>query len=717
MDHTQAELEFEKHRLQETIALAKAQLQQAKLTNEENKSQILLAKKELRENAVHSFTNLYSSEDFEALAEMNQYMNPITNKLADYKDVEHKIRNLEILIETPYFARIDFKFDDEDLPEKIYIGRSHLKNDTPFESIVYDWRSPIASVFYRFSPGPAFYDAPVGRIDGEILLKRQYEIQHGVLDYYFDTDVQIIDEFLRKLLSHNSSSNMKTIVTSIQKEQDVVIRDMENDLMMVQGVAGSGKTSIALHRIAYLMYQGQVSKLRSNDIIIVSPNSLFEQYIANVIPELGEENVASVLFEEILTAILPNKQIQTRNKFLELIISNESYRNILKSNIEFKTSPAFMEIINRLVQDIPLRWIEFEDIYIDDDFILSKDELTAKLLGRPETPYAVCVEQLEDFVDDILYNFKNHMTQEIKNSIRKALDINLIRIYQDLFHDQTYFYKLAEGLVLPDCINEILICTKENFASNQLSYEDAIALAYLHLKIKRADLYKNIKQVVIDEAQDYYPLQYEIFNLLFKDAKYTILGDINQTLEKSEDVSLYHQIQEVFGRKKSSLAIMDKSFRCTTEILNYSSQFISQNTEIKSFNRSGEEPRLHMSVSQTAHRDAIRNEIDTCLAQGYQTIGLICKSEKNARSLFKLLKDFSTVHLVHSGGTEYPNGSCIIPVYMSKGLEFDAILICDADTKNYNSEDDKKLLYIASTRALHRLNLFCCGDPSPLIGH
>ena len=228
--------------------------------------------------------------------------------------------------------------------------------DNSYDMFVYDWRSPIASVFYRFVTGQAFYDAPVGRITGEVSLKRQYEINKGVLEYFFDADVQIVDEFLRKLLSQNNSSKMKTIVETIQKEQDIVIRDMENDLMMVQGVAGSGKTSIALHRAAYLMYQGLSTKLSANNIIIISPNTIFEQYISNVIPELGEDNVVSVVFEEMLAVILQNQQIQSRNQFLENLITSTGYRNIIKNSIEFKTSRQFMEILN-LSQQPPVQLV------------------------------------------------------------------------------------------------------------------------------------------------------------------------------------------------------------------------------------------------------------------------------------------------------------------------------------------------------------------------
>jgi DNA helicase-2/ATP-dependent DNA helicase PcrA len=716
MENNQSELEYEKKRLEKTISLAQKQLDQARQRNEENKSAIISAKKELRENTTHSISSLWSSEGFEALAELSQYVNPVTEKIADYEAVENKIAILENIIKSPYFARIDFKFDDEDTFEKIYIGRSSLKKDNSYQMDVYDWRSPIASVFYRFVTGQVFYDAPSGRITGEVKRKRQYEISNGVLEYFFDADVQIVDEFLRKLLSQNTSTKMKTIVESIQKEQDIVIRDMENDLMMVQGVAGSGKTSIALHRAAYLMYQGLTSKLSANNIIIISPNSLFEQYISDVIPELGEDNVISVVFDEMLASILQRGQIQSRNQFLEILITSSSYRELIKSSIEFKTSSQFVEILDQFIWDIPNRWIAFEDIYFEGECIVTKEMLKERILGRKETPLGVVLKQLEDFIVELIYETKKiRITKSAKKDLLKFTEINVLNLYRKLFSDREYFYDLTKDFELPGNIQDILVYTEENLNTHLLYYDDASVLAYLNLKINGVNVYKNIKQVVIDEAQDYYPLHYEIFHLLFVNSKFTILGDINQTLEKKEDLSLYEQIRMILKKKKSSLATMDKSFRCTNEILMYSSKFIEQSLEIKSFNRDGDEPKIYATDNQVSLNNEIISEVKVCIEKGYQSIGLICKTEKNALSLFEFLKDRVDVQLIKNESTADLHGVFIIPVYMSKGLEFDAVLICDTDTTTYHSEDDKKLLYIACTRALHRLNLFCKGEVSPLL--
>ena len=721
MENNRTELEFEKSRLEQTIALAKEQLDQARERNVENKSAIISAKKELRENTSHSIANLWSSEGFEALAALNQYANPITDKIADYEAVENKILLLEKMIQSPYFARIDFKFEDEDIFENIYIGRTSLKKDETNEFFIYDWRSPIASVFYRFVLGQAFYDAPGGRITGEVNLKRQYEISKGELEYYFDADVQIVDEFLRKLLSQNTSPKMKTIVETIQREQDIVIRDMENDLMMVQGVAGSGKTSIALHRAAYLMYQGLSSKLAADNILIISPNSLFEQYISNVLPELGEEHVVSVVFEDIIASVVKNEQVQSRNQFLENLISNTQYRDIIKSSMEFKTSRQFLEILDRFLDDLPHKWMNFEDICYDGECIISGEMIKEKVLsGINETPLGIRLKLIGEYILELISESKKTRLRKsekilMNEEMLKFMELDIKDVYRKLFHDKEYFYSLVKDIELPGCMDQILTFTQENLDTNMLYYDDATVLTYLNLKIYGINKYKAIKQVVIDEAQDYYPLHFEIFHLLFSKAKFTILGDINQTLEKREDLSLYKQIRKIFNKKKSSLVTMDKSFRCTNEILNYGLRFLEQSTEIKSFNRKGDEPEIYTANDQISYHNMIVSEVKSCLKMGYQSIGLICKTEKKALFLYESLKDKADVQLIKSESITDLQGVFIIPVYMSKGLEFDAVLICDADAETYYSQDDKKLLYIACTRALHRLNLFCMGEASPLL--
>lgn len=746
MGNNQFEQDFESRHLNEIISIAKEQLSSLRLSNQKKKAAITFSKKEVPEDSAHYISNLWSMENFHELVELSQHTAPISGKIFEFEMEANKISILERMINSPYFARIDFKFDDEYEFEKIYIGLSSLIDETSHEIYVYDWRSPISSVFYRFGTGKVFYDAPAGKITGEVSLKRQYEIKNGKLEYFFDADIQILDEFLRRLLSQNASSKMKTIVETIQKDQDIIIRNMDMDLIMVQGVAGSGKTSVALHRVAYLMYQGLSDRLRSDNIVIISPNTLFEQYISNVLPDLGEKNINSLKFEDIIRVVIHRENIQTKNQLLECLLSsvNKEYGNIRKSSMEFKSSPQFVEILNRFIDDLPDRWIEFRDVYYDGKHLMNRQLMKIRVLKEKNTLLGLRLKKLEHFILDKVHEQRKNRIKKLKNfisltrkhtfeeeetarmlsiyestvlikEIRKFTELNIFDLYRKLFSNKKYFFELAEDIVLPDCIEDVIDFTCKNLDSECLQYDDALALTFLHLKLIGCSEYNDIRQVVIDEAQDYYPIHFEILNSLFPKSRFTVLGDVNQTIGKQEDLSLYDQFSRILCRQRSVLITMDKSFRCTTEILEYSTRFLSQDFEIKSFSRNGDVPQVYTAGSLDALDDMIINEIMYCREMNYKSVVLICKTEKDALSLYERLKDKVDIQLIKSEGKADLNGTFIIPVYLSKGLEFDAVLICDADNEHYYTEDDKKLLYIASTRALHRLNLFYTGDISRLL--
>lgn len=748
LENEQLEQEFEIERLNQTILLAKEQLSKVKLSSQEKKANIISSKKGTSEDNTRSISNLWMMQNFHDLVELSQNVNSISDKISEYEMDAKKILLLERMIKTPYFARIDFKFDDEDEFEKIYIGMSSLIDDKSHDMYVYDWRSPIASIFYRFGTGKAFYDAPGGRITGEINLKRQYEIKNGKLEYFFDADIEIIDEFLRKLLSQNASSKMKSIVETIQREQDIIIRDMEKDLIMVQGVAGSGKTSVALHRAAYLMYHGLSSRLYSSNIVIISPNTLFERYISNVLPELGENNVNSVKFEDIIRTSTKNENIQTKNQLLESLLSsnNSDYTNIKKSSMEFKGSRQFIEILKRFIEDIPNNWIEFRDVYYDGKILAKRELMKTKILNDKNISFlSMRLKNLEHFILESVHEQRKNRINNLKGlvaknskhmfeveeaarmlsiyestnlikKIRQFTQLNILNLYKKLFNNKKYFYKLAKGIELPNCIDKIIDFTDESLNRDYLQYDDALALTFLHLKMYACTDYNDIKQVVIDEAQDYYPIHFEILNLLFpKSSRYTVLGDINQTIGKQENLLLYEQISRILNKKNSTLITMEKSFRCTNEILEYSTKFLDKDSKINSFSRKGDKPAVYTAHSTNAIDDMIISEINTCKEKNYQSVALICKTGKDALLLYERLKSKANIKLIDEDKEDL-NGTFIIPIYMSKGLEFDAVLICDADDGHYRGDEDKKLLYIASTRALHRLNLFYTGKISNLLG-
>lgn len=746
MENYEHELNVELAHYNKILKIIHEQLDEAKKDNAKSIEVLRETNRDMWENASHSV------DDFDGAVQLSQFYQPLASNTFAVESSAKKIQLLERLLQSAYFARIDFSSGGKERYEKVYIGRGTLFNDIEKRIIIYDWRSPIASLFYRFESGDAFYDAPGGRIAGDIGLKRQYEIKNGVLEYFFDADVQIADEFLRKMLSGNTSSKMKTIVETIQKDQDIGIRDMTHDLLMVQGIAGSGKTSIALHRVAYLKYQGLPSQLKSSDIIVLSPNTLFEQYISNVLPELGEDEVKSVVFDDLVSSSLPDKTtFHSRYNQTEMLISCAvpAEKELKKQSMAFKMSRAFSRILSRYVDSLPTSHITFPDIEYDGKTVFTGQYLKDRLLQMDgNMSLAVKLSHLRYYIFEEIHKMrKDRMPKLLRKAkedpehpydweeyaralsieestclaqkVDEFIKLDSVALYKKLINTEGLLLSLSEDIELPNNINEILFYSQELLADSMLQNEDALAATYLQLLIgtnnDANDICRHIRQVVIDEAQDYYSLHFEILKRLFPNARYTILGDINQTIEKQESMSLYERITSIMQPDSSCLMVMNKSFRCTKEILAFSMQFLDDNTLFESFNRSGDVPQVIEAANIELLDEKIMEEAIYSKSQGYQSIGIICKDVQEAEVLYNRLKDKINIHLVRSGDNLNTVGAFVIPITMSKGLEFDSVLIYGVGINHYHSVDDKKLLYIASTRALHRLNLFYTGERSPFI--
>lgn len=742
MENYEQELNVELSHYNKILGMIHEQLAEAKKNNAKKMEALLETNRDMWENASHS------TDDFDNAVQLSQFYQPLAIGTNAVESGAKKIQQLERLKKSAYFARIDFCTEGKELYENIYIGRGMLSADIGKEIHIFDWRSPIASLFYRFETGNAYYDAPDGRIAGVIGLKRQYEIKKGIFEYFFDADVQIADEFLRKMLSGNTTSKMKTIVETIQKDQDIAIRDMTHDLLMVQGIAGSGKTSIALHRVAYLKYTGLSNRLNSSDIIILSPNTLFEQYISNVLPELGEDEVKSIVFDDLVRSSLTGKtRFQSRYDQTEMLISCAvpAEKELQKQSMAFKLSRAFGKILNRYANSLPTSHMAFTDIEYDGktvftgqylkDRLLQMDgnmSLTLKLSHLRHHIFEKIHDMRKDRMPKLLlqaredtehpFDWEEYARElSIEESTRLAqlvdgfIKLDSVELYKKLINTENLMFSLSEGIDLPDNIDAILHYSQRLLTSTTLQNEDALAATYLQLLIGAKDIYKQIRQVVVDEAQDYYSLHFEILKLLFPNARYTILGDINQTIEKQENMNLYERINEIIQPVSSCLMVMNKSFRCTKEILTFSMQFLDNDTPFESFNRSGDAPQLIEAPDIDLLDEKIVEETIYSKNKGYQSVGIICKDAQDAEVLHGRLKDKINIHLVRWGNNLDTEGVFIIPITMSKGLEFDSVIIYGVDMNSYHSADDKKLLYIASTRALHRLNLFYSGEKSPLL--
>ena len=588
---------------------------------------------------------------------------------------------IESLISTPYFARIDFRYDDEDEIEKIYIGRNAFI-DKFGDMLIYDWRAPVSSMYYDFELGNASYDAPLGKVEGEITLKRQFKITKSKMDYVLESALSIGDEVLQRELSNTSDQRMKNIVATIQKEQNRIIRNERTDTLIIQGVAGSGKTSIALHRVAYFLYKYR-EYLSAENVVVISPNKVFADYISNVLPELGEEPIIQLDLEDIAREQLDKqmdfeKYSEQVSELLDAPDENKTER------IRFKSSLEFVSLINNYISYIDSNYFNatdytYNDICIDKEFIRNRYEAYKK---------RAIFSRVDKIADDIIEKIKiEKISEKIpgKGEIRKKLLSmfkynNTLDLYKDFFK-----YINKEELF--------------NFNNNKLENCDVFPYIYLKIFVEGIEGIDTIKHVVIDEMQDYTPVQYMVIKSLYK-CKKTILGDFGQCVNpyNSNSLSLLSDIFE-----NSEVVKLNKSYRSTYEIIKFSEQILKQ--DIEPIERHGELPSIIKCNSLEEELKQIEDTIDNFNKFDYSTMGIICKTKSQAKQIYDKLKNKYEVNLLDIDSLEFKEGIIISTIHMSKGLEFDEIIIPMVDTNNYNSDYDRNLLYIACTRAMHKLTL------------
>ncbi|MBU3157980.1 AAA family ATPase [Clostridium estertheticum] len=724
--------------LDNTLNFLKKELTKDEYDINFKKRDLITSRRDMWQESAHS------SNDFDKIPEMLQHLSEVDSQNYSYEKTLKRIKKYTQILNSPYFGRFDFKEDGYDDLDKIYIGLYNLIDKDTSSILIYDWRSPISSMFYQFEIGKGSYNAPFSVISGDITMKRQYKIKESKLQYFFDSSVTINDEILQEVLSHNSSSTMKNIVETIQKQQDIIIRDTENELLIVQGVAGSGKTSIALHRIAYLLYVGMGSKIHSNNIIIISPSSVFSKYISGVLPELGEDNVEETTFDNIIVDFLDNRFIfESRKEQLEsLIINNNQSINIKMENTKFKGSKTFVIILDRLIYYYEHNLTNFEDLYYDGKIIETKQQLNNLFLnGKMDMPISKRLKRIESMmlnkihplrkarlqkIQKIVLNATNHQL-EIKSfsrllaikeakvlmgHIHKYTQVDYANLYKLLFNKSGLFLKLSKGLELPKDIKQMILKTIESLHKDHIDYEDCAPLLYIKLKLNGNREFSDIQQVVIDEAQDYYPLQYEVFNLLFARAKFTILGDFNQTLEKHGNKFIYDDLEDILHKKKSLKLSMNKSFRSSIEINSFTQKILNSKEEFVSFDRHEDEPIIVFKDNEKSIYEAIILDIHKYENLGYESIAVICKTQQEALIIEKELIRLDNIKLLNIDDTEIIKGTVVIPSYISKGLEFDVVLVFNVSKNNYNSEFDRNLLYVACTRALHQLVIYYTGEKS-----
>lgn len=732
------ELEY----LEKTIKIIKKELSKETALIDGKLRNVIASGKEMWEESAHF------SEDFDKVQEMNHYLSEVNNDSDIYSYAKKKIKNYTKLLASPYFGRFDFTEESFDDTEKIYIGLYNLMDNETNDIYIYDWRAPISSLFYRNELGKCSYNSPNKIIFGNISLKRQYKIINSKLKYFFDSSLTINDDILQEVLSRNSSSKMKNIVQTIQKEQDIIIRDTENELLIVQGVAGSGKTSIALHRIAFLLYEGLSSKLKTNNILIISPNSIFSRYISDVLPELGEDNVEETTLNDILSMHFKNRFLfESREEQLEALISNnnKTVNSLRIESIEFKGSATFIKILDRLIDYCERSLIDFKDVYYDGMVIESRQQLrNFFLINKLNIPISKRLKRIENMILNKIHPLKKQRLEKLQKVVEELdnhrlevksfarllafkeskvfmdylhtfTEIDYVYLYKLLFQRDGLFFKLSNNLELPKYIHEIIAETNKQLNDGYIPYEDCAALLYVKLKLEGNENFSEIRQVVIDEAQDYYPLQYQIFKLLFNNAKYTVLGDFNQTLEKQSSDLIYNHIEEILDKKKSVKLFLKKSYRSSFEINSFTQKLLNAESEHISFDRHEAKPKILKVADINSLNTAIALDINRYFENGYASIAVICRTITEAKTIHSSLSPLINIRLFNNNEIENKNSAVIIPAYMAKGLEFDVVIVYDVSSKNFVSDFDKRLLYIACTRPLHQLAIYYTGEKSLFI--
>jgi len=649
------------------------------------------------------------------------------------ENANKKVRAYKKMQQSAYFARIDFDDGEEVLP--IYIGIASLSSGDDF--YVFDWRAPIASMFYNHEVGDASYTISTGeKITGKITLKRQYRIKGDEIVEIFDTDMQVIDSILKNMLSANASSKMKNIVNTIQKEQNEVIRKNDVDLLIVQGPAGCGKTSIAMHKIAYLLYS-QRDKINNSNVMILSPNEIFNNYISEVLPGIGEDNVCEATFLEFAKAYIKEFEIISKiEDAYEIVYASKETRNKQKYNeLKFKFSETYVKLIDEYISENKCDILAIEPIEIDDETIVSKEEIETfanKLAGKHESLYLTGKKIIEKIFTLASERSKRVVTLEklkteaLENLVKVKTRVGAIykKLYEDKSEFESFVKRCYEKFGIVDKLDkfnlgEIFDLTKQNLDDDKLEFQDVAAFMYLKSRIIGIGANKNIKYVLIDEAQDYSLVQYRILSMLFKNANIILLGDINQCILPFNKISSYDDIKKVITRNKLAATTdeveLTKTYRSTFEINEYAKKVLKLKNSYTQVERHGDAVEV---IKQDEFSPEKIVEDASKLKNSYNTIAIICKNEQETLLYNQIinLPEYKNKFVIVTKNDKVfiSDKIMIIPSYISKGLEFDAAIISNASIEHYR-ENERNLFYVVLTRALHKLKIYYTGEYTKLI--
>ena len=575
----------------------------------------------------------------------------------------------------PYFGSIRFKEEGSEEEDNIYIGITHVEDKLDY--YVHDWRSPICSMFYDYETGPASYKAPSGIIKGNIIKKRQYIIEDAELKHIFDNDLNISDSLLQEVLAEESSDKMKNIVNTIQEEQNKVIRNTEDKNLIVEGIAGSGKTSVALHRIAFLLYR--IPNLTSSNVVVFTPNKVFSEYISNVLPELGEDNTYDMTFYDLLC--------QNINEYKDIENFTDFISRYYKGNVDnydiikYKQSDEIIKDINNYINNL-LSTIKFNNKLEYDNFIeIDTEELNNMLNYKYNRfPLFERIKEISKRIASNNYEGSTKNASSIEKKLKELLNIKLD--LKDIFNN---FYQ-SEYSKYKDKVND-----------KYLYYEDACIFLYIKSLLVGFNTNHVIKEIVIDEAQDYNKLQYLIIKKTFKTSNYTILGDTNQTINPYYKYNSLEELTSIF--ESSKYITLTKTYRSTGKIIDYTNKILGLNHVTAIRNDKASDIIFRNNITKNDFLTDINN-----LKTISKSIAIITKNDKEAEKVYNMLKDDLDIMLIDGFG-HIKRDLVVVPSYVAKGLEFDSVIIY-TDEDNKYQEKDKYLFYVACTRAQHNLIIY-----------
>ena len=657
------EWEREENYLDKTVSLVRKKISKLGQELYDDDSKVLEFKKLIWD----THTEMDPSEMRSMMAESDLQVTIMQNK-GNYLQRLFRIQN------KPYFGSIRFKEEDNE-EENIYIGITHVEDKLNY--YVHDWRSPICSMFYDFETGPAYYKAPSGIIRGYITRKRQYIIEDAKLKHIFDNDLNISDSLLQEVLAEESSDKMKNIVNTIQEEQNKVIRNTEDKNLIVEGIAGSGKTSVALHRIAFLLYR--IPNLTSGNVVVFTPNKVFSEYISNVLPELGEDNTYDMTFYDLLCQnINEYKDIEDFTGF----ISRYYKGNVTNYDmIKYKQSDDIIKDIDNYIANL-LDNVCFTDNLTFDNFIeVDKEELNTMLKYKYNR--FPLFERVKEIAKRIASNNYEGSTKNASAIMKKLKDI--INIKLDLKY------------IINDFYSSDFFKYKDKLSDKYLFYEDACIFLYIKSLLVGFNTNHVIREIVIDEAQDYNKLQYLIIKKTFKTSNYTILGDTNQTINPYYKYDSLEELTSIFDSSK--YITLTKTYRSTGKIIDYTNKILGLNHVTAIRNDKASDIIFRNNVG----KDDFLRDIEY-LKNISKSIAIITKNDSEASYVYDLLKDDCSAALI-DGFSHIKRDLVIVPAYVAKGLEFDSVIIY-TDVDNKYSEDDKYLFYVACTRAQHNLIVY-----------